>query len=202
MLCIRALSAAVLVAAAAGSASGVTVATFADPTSGATPSLFQYNATTQTLTGGYSGLGLTLETPGLVAPDFADVTFTMTPLAAVATLGPFVQFGPGSVQFFDSVASPIFRIDFTGALLAGSQSFGASDFSGFGVTFSGSILGSLQSISNEAFAFSFANPVATQTGFTVTSSFTSSADIIIPSPGAAALLGVGGLLMARRRRSA
>ena len=59
---------------------------------------------------------------------------------------------------------------------------------------------------NEAFAFSFANILNTHsdtgavTGYTVTSSFTSSADLQIPAPGAAALLGLGGLVAARRRR--
>lgn len=196
---IRLFTAAAVLAAAAGSASAVTVATFADPTSGPTPSLFQYDTTTQTLTGGYSGLGLTLETPGIGAPDFADATFTMTPLSAVLVVGPFVQFGPGTVQFFDSAANPIFRIDFDGGLMSASLSFGASDFSGFGVTFSGSMLGAIESITDEAFAFSFANPVSSQTGFTVTSSFTSSATIVIPTPASAALVAAGLLVMRRRR---
>lgn len=196
---IRAILPAAILAAAAGVSNAVTVATFADPTSGPTPSLFQYNATTQTLTGGYAGLGLDLETPGIAAADFADATFSMTPLVAIANLGPFVQFGAGSVQFFDSAANPILNISFTGGIMTGALSFGASDFTGFGVTFSGSALGAIQSITNESFAFSFANPVATQSGFTVTSSFTSSADIVVPGPGSLALAGAGLLLMRRRR---
>ncbi len=200
MLHTRAIVSAAVLAAAAGVSQGATVATFADPTSGPSPSLFQYNSTTQTLTGGYAGLGLNLLTPGIPAPDFADATFTVTPLVASLVIGPFVQFGAGSVQFFDSAASPILRIDFTGALMAASLSLGSSDFTGFGVTFSGSALGAIQSITNEAFAFSFANPTPTQTGFTTTSSFTSSADIVIPAPGSVVLAGAG-LLLLRRRRS-
>jgi MYXO-CTERM domain-containing protein len=55
--------------------------------------------------------------------------------------------------------------------------------------------------SSEAFSFSFANPIVTDpTHYSVTSAFTSSADVVIPAPGAVTLLGIGGLLAARRRR--
>ncbi|HNB59117.1 MAG TPA: hypothetical protein PK308_02310 [Phycisphaerales bacterium] len=183
----------------AADAHAITIATFADPTAGPTPSLFQWNATTQTLTGGYTNPGLTLRTPGLPVGDFADAKFLLP--ALVSTGGAFgaFTFGPGSIQFFDSAMSPIFLIEFDSAVLSGSLSFGASDFVGFNVRFSGSILPS--PVEGEAFAFSFANPVTTATGFEVTSSFTSSADRFIPAPGAMALVGVAGLVIARRRRA-
>ncbi|MBI5864061.1 MAG: PEP-CTERM sorting domain-containing protein, partial [Planctomycetes bacterium] len=51
-------------------------------------------------------------------------------------------------------------------------------------------------LSQEAFAFSFANPVGTPENYTATASFTSSA---IPEPASIALLAIGGLLALRRR---
>lgn len=188
------------VAGLAASANATTVATFADPTSGPTPSIFQWNGTTNTLTGGWSGLGLNLLTPGTLAPDYADATFSITPLVGVVA-GPVVAFGPGQVNFFDSLANPIFTINFTSATMLIPQGFGSSAFVGAGVTFSGPALGVVQSISNEAFSFSFANIVPqANNGFTSTAAFTSSADIIIPTPGAAAILAFAGLLTAGRRR--
>jgi len=194
------LAAAVMALTAGSAAQAVTIATFADPTLGPAPSLFQWDATTQTLTGGWSNPGLLLQTPGTSAIDFVDATFQLTPMVATSTLFGISFFGPGAIQFFDSAANPIFRIEFDSALLNSSLSFGASDFVGFNVRFSGSILDF--PTQNEAFAFSFANPVAAPAngGFTVTSSFTSSADRLIPAPGALALMGCGGLVLARRRR--
>lgn len=185
---------------AAGSAQAMTIATFADPTTGPVPSLFQWNATTNTLTGGWSGTGLTLQTPGSSFPDLTDATFTLTPMVAVFNMFGTVGFGAGAVQFFDSAANPVFRIEFDNAQMSSALSFGASDFVGFNVRFSGTLLDF--PTQNEAFAFSFANPTATGNGgFTVTSSFTSSADRVIPAPGSFALVGAGGLLLARRRRA-
>ncbi len=188
------------IALAAGSAQAVTIATFADPTSGAVPSLFQWNATTSTITGGWSGTGLTLQTPGSSQPDLIDATFSLTPLVATFNMFGTVGFGAGAVQFFDSLANPVFRIDFDNAVMSSAIAFGASDFIGFNVRFSGTLLDF--PTQNEAFAFSFANPTPTANGgFTVTSSFTSSADRVIPAPGSIALIGAGGLVLARRRRA-
>jgi MYXO-CTERM domain-containing protein len=193
------LSAVAAVTLAAGSAQAMTIATFADPTTGPVPSLFQWNATTNTLTGGWSGTGLTLQTPGSSFPDLTNATFTLTPMVAVFNMFGVVGFGAGAVQFFDSAANPVFRIEFDNAQMSSALSFGASDFVGFNVRFSGTLLDF--PTQNEAFAFSFANPTLMGNGgFTVTSSFTSSADRI-PAPGALALVGAGGLLLARRRRA-
>lgn len=193
------LIAAGLLGAAASASNAMTIATFADPSLGV-PSLFEWNATTSTLTGGYTGTGLTLETPGLPGGDHPQATFSMAPMVATMVVGQVALFGPGSVQFFDSAANPIFTISFDSAVLNSSLSFGASDFTGFNVSFSGSILEGLVP-SEEAFAFSFANPVSTQNGFTVTSSFTSSATLV-PTPGSVAMMALGGACLTRRRRSA
>lgn len=181
------------------SANAATIATFADPTSGATPSLFQWSSTTQTLSGGWSGLGLKLETPGTSAPDYLNATFVFAPLVATGSFFGITAFGAGSIEFYDASNVSIFKIDFDQALMNSSLSFGSSDFIAYNVRFSGSILD--YPTQNEAFAFSFANPLGSASNFTVTSSFTSSADRLIPTPGAAALMGLGGLLAARRRRA-
>lgn len=182
----------------AGSAQAATIATFADPTSGASPSLFQWSGVTSTLSGGWTGTGLSLLTPSTSAPDYSDVTFTFAPLVAVSSSGMIHTFGAGAIEFFSGVTS-IFKIEFDTAVLNGVSSFGASDFMGYNVRFSGSILD--VPVTNEAFAFSFANPTAApQTqGFTVTSSFTSSATI--PAPAGLSVLAAGALFAARRRRA-
>jgi MYXO-CTERM domain-containing protein len=189
------------VAIASAASATSTVATFSDPASGPGTPLFTFNAAAGTLTGGWGASGLLLETPGLpLVPNFADATFTMTPLSAMSS-GPIYLMGGGMINFFDSTNAPLMTITFTSAILTSSLGLGASDFSGFNVTFSGPILAGFGSVTNESFSFSFANPaqLATAPGFTVTSSFTSSAELV-PAPGAAALLGLGGLLAARRRR--
>lgn len=190
--------------AATTAAQADTVATFADPSPTGTTPLFTFtgNTTAGVLTGGYSGLGLNLLTPGLIGvPDFSDATFAMSPLNTTVGLGGGLFFlSGGSINFFDSAANPLLTITFDSAFLSGALGVGSSDFTGFNVTFSGPILGGYQSITNEAFSFSFANPANTLTGFTATSSFTSSADLVVPAPATAALLGMGGLLAARRRR--
>lgn len=193
--------AAVIAAAGiASSASATTVATFADPTMGPNPSVFQWDSTINTLTASWSGVDLNLLTPGTAAPDYMDATFTMTPLVGVVNAN-IVTFGQGAVQFFDNLSNPIFRIEFMSATMLIPQGFGASEFVGNGVTFSGDALGVVQSISNETFAFSFANIAAGQgQSFEATAAFTSSADIIVPGPASLALLGVAGLLRSRRRR--
>lgn len=181
-----------VLAAAASFAGADTIATFADPAmSGATP-LFELDG--NTLSGSWSGTGLTLMTPGLSAPDFTDVTFTMSAVNLTGTL-PFSATGPGSIDFFDSSNNPLFTISFDSASLASPFAFGASEFAAQNVVFSGPIIDI--PLAGEQFAFSFANPVTTQNGFTVTASFTSSA---VPAPASAALFGLAGLVAGRRRR--
>jgi MYXO-CTERM domain-containing protein len=192
---------AMLALAAAGltasAANADTIATFADPSpSGATP-MFAFNGSA--LTGSWMAMpNLNLLTPVLPTPDYMNAQFSMAPVPVLSPAGPTsFNMGPGSINFFDSFNVPILTIAFSGGLLNSAATFGSSDFIGQNVTFSGSLLGG-NTVSNEAFAFSFANPVGTLSNYTVTSSFTSSATI--PTPGAAALLGLGGLALGRRRR--
>lgn len=189
--------------AISAAASADTVATFADPAAGPGTPLFSFNAGTGTLTGGWGGAGLLLQTPGLPAvTDFNNATFTMSPLSTIGAFGNIYHLGGGQLNFFDSSNNPLLTISFGDAWLTGSLGLGASDFMSNSVVFTGPIMAGFGSISNEAFSFSFANPVSTapQGSFTTTSSFTSSANLVVPAPGAAALLGLGSLVAIRRRR--
>lgn len=191
----RLLATVAIAGIAASAATAQTVATFADPSpSGLTP-LFTFNGAF--LSGGWSLGGLTLQTPFLAAPDYANAQFSMAPVAATGLVAPGTySMGPGVVNFVDSLSNPLLTISFSGGLL-NSANFGSSDFIGQNVVFSGPILGGA-SVTNEAFAFSFANQVGDTSAFTATSSFTSSATI--PAPGAFALVGLGGFAAFRRRR--
>jgi MYXO-CTERM domain-containing protein len=195
------IAVALMLAAGATSAQAVsvTIATFQDPAPNAGTPLFERNGAI--FTGSWNGPGLLLATPGSPSPDFANATFQMSPLTVVNDFGSFQQMSGGSIQFFDQTNAPILTMSFTGASLSNILGLGASDFLAQNVTFSGPIVAGFASITSEQFSFSFANPVITdQQHYTVTSSFTSSADVVVPGPGAAALLGLGGLMAARRRR--
>lgn len=194
----RALCAGALVAlGAAGVSHAATIATFADPSpSGAQP---LFTLTGNTLTGGWGALGLTLETPGLPAPNYSNATFTMTPLTVVSSFSVVSIMSGGTIQFFDSSAALLMQIDFTSAILTMPLSLGSSDtLTATDVTFSGPIIPG--DLTLESFAFSFANPTMSQGSVSVTSAFTSSAERI-PGPATLAGLGMGLLLMGRRRRA-
>lgn len=184
-------------ALSAASAHAATIVTFADPAMGPDTPLFVVNTMTNQLTGGWTDIGLTLETPGLAAPNFANARFTMSAVTLTSPL-PFATLGPGQIDFWDSSNNPLMTITFSGGLLTSSFGFGASEFQGNSVTFSGPILGG-DVLTDESFAFSFANPVATATGYQATASFTSSATI--PAPAGLGAMAMGGLMIGRRRRS-
>lgn len=190
-------SAVAALVAGAGVANADTVATFADPSSG--PSTPVFSLTGNTLTGGWAGAGLNLLTPGTPAPDYTNITFVMTPLIVMPLVPGFALTSGGQIDFFDGLTN-IFTIQFDGGTLTSPSGLGGSDFVGQNVRFSGPVLGGLLS-ANEAFAFSFANPVAHQGGYTVTSAFTSSADLRIPGPASLAGLACGLLAVGRRRRA-
>lgn len=184
-------------------ASADTIATFSDPAASAATPLFSWNATTSILTGGWSGSNLLLQTPGVAAqPDYANATFTMSPLGTLpGGSGSTFHLGAGQINFFSSTSAPLLTISFADAWLTNPVGFGGSDFMSNTVTFSGPLMSSFLSVSNEAFAFSFANPSGQPNGsYSATSSFTSSANVVVPGPGAVALLGLGGLIATRRRR--
>lgn len=195
------LAVALMLSAAAGSASAVsvTIATFDDPALSAVTPVFTRNG--GVFSGGWSGPGLLLRTPGTASPDYPNATFLMSPLLVVNDFGSFQQMSGGSINFFDQFNAPILTMSFTGASLSNVLGLGASDFLAQNVVFSGPIVGGFASISAEQFSFSFANPIVTDLQhYTVTSSFTSSADAVVPAPAVGSMLGLGGLLMLRRRR--
>jgi hypothetical protein len=192
----------VLTALAAGAfaaaANAGTIATFADPAAdGGTP-LFQFTSGAPgvgVLSGGWSGNNLLLQTPGLAEPDFADARFNMAPVAAVG--GPVGwTLGAGQVDFFDSSNALLFSVVFQSGTLTSPAGSGASDFAGNGVTFAGPIIP--PDLTNEAFAFSFANPQGNLGSYTVTSAFTSSADRV-PEPASVVLIALGAIAGLRRR---
>jgi len=185
-----------LALAMVGSAHADTIVTFADPaTTGATP---VFALTGNQLTGGWSGTGLTLLTPGLAAPNYLNATFQMTPVTVTLIVPGLFSTSAGSLSFFDG-ANPLLTISFQAGFLNSPFSFGASDFIGQGVAFSGPVVTS--PFLDESFAFSFANYTPTAGGFTVTSAFTSSANPEIPAPAGFAGFAIGALVLARRRRS-
>ncbi len=168
-----------------------TIATFDDPALDATTPLITYDAGSNTLSGAWNSIGLTLET---VSGDYIDATFTLTALPG----GLPGEVGAGEVQFFDSLANPIFNIAFDSGQL-NAIGFGATEFLSLNdVTFTGSIL--IDPVQNESFAFSFANqtPVGNDGSFTATAAFTSSATVI-PEPATLGLLALGAVAFFRKR---
>ena len=195
-LCALAVAA---VATTVGSAHAATIITFADPALGPDTPLFELSG--NQLTGGWTGLGLTLETPGLAAPNYSNVQFTFQTVTVTPTgVPPFFQLGAGRIDFYEpgDLMNPLVTITFAGGLLTDALGFGASTFAGFNVEFTGSIIPP-GTPSNEAFSFSFANQVGSPDAYTATASFTSSADNI-PAPATIGLLGAGLLVAGRRRR--
>ena len=192
-----AIIAALAAAGFAACSQAATIVTFADPAMGPSTPLFEVNSNTGILTGSWTASGLTLQTPGLAAADLVDARFVMSAVALLSPL-PFATLGPGQIDFWDSANALQMTITFSGGLLSSSFGFGSSEFQGNNVTFSGPILGGTV-LNQEAFAFSFANPSATQFGYQATASFTSSATIV-PAPAGLAALGMGCMGIARRRR--
>lgn len=171
-------------------AASFTVATFADPAVDSTTPLFELDG--DQLSGSWTGLGLTLQTPGLPGIDYTDAMFVMN---AITVAGDDTTSG-GTVSFFASNQDPLFTITFDGGLVNGNSGFGATDFVGLNVVISGPAVPF--ALFDEAFAFSFANQETTANGFTATSDFTSSA---VPEPASMTLIAIGAAFALRRRRS-
>ena len=186
---------AVVASAVAGaSASTFTVATFADPAVDSNAPLFSLVG--NQFQGGWSGANLNLLTPGLPGPDVLNAKFTMPALTATLIGTGTWSLTGGVITFTDALNTPVFTIAFDAASLVSNIGFGASDLALQNVTFSdpnGTFL------TNERFAFSFANEATTANGTTWTASFTSSA---IPEPASIVLLMLTGLLCRRRGRAA
>jgi MYXO-CTERM domain-containing protein len=185
MLAVFALGVAVV------NAGTITVATFADPAVDSTTPLFSLSGTT--FSGGWTALGLTLETP-ISSQTWADAKFTMTPLTATSITSQLFTLTGGEVNFTDSANNPLLKITFDSAQLFRPFVFGASDALLHNVVFSGPII--TTPIHDEQFAFSLTNEVQTAEGYTWTASFTSSA---VPEPGALGALVLAGLALLRRR---
>lgn len=191
-----AITATILFGACAHFSGADTVATFADPAANGSTPLFSFVSGppgSASLSGGWANNGLTLLTPGLAAPDIANARFSMNPIIATGS-GNNWSLVAGTINFTDSGGSPLFTIQFSSGQLTTPNGFGASDFVGQGVTFSGPIIPG--GLTDETFAFSFANQIGTPENYTATASFTSSA---VPEPVSVLLLAVGGLLTLRRR---
>lgn len=179
-----------------GVSQAVTFATFSDPSTG-TPPLFTIDTIGDTFTGGWSGTGLTLQIPFL-ATSYSDAKFSVMAPINFTPVGPFATTGGGEIDFTDSSDALIFKINFDSGLLS-ALGFGASQFTGSNVTFSGPGIPATQ---NDQFSFSFSNVEVNDTGATATASFTSSANPV-PEPVSMATLGIGLVgVLARRRRKA
>jgi len=185
-----------------------TVATFADPSPNSNNRLFTVDFNNMKLNGGWSDSqnGLTLQIPynGHLFQnawfDMNDVTITSKTLTP---WGPFGQTGQGEIRFYADTnsISPLVVIDFNGALVS-PYGFGANEvlFTAANVAITGSEITGI--LSQEQFAFSFANLAHLQgstnwnDGFTATAAFTSSA---IPEPATIALLAIGSLLFRKKK---
>ena len=176
----------------------MTLASFADPTGAeGAPPLFTYSAVDNTLSGAWTGTGLTLQAS---AAEFADVTFEMDAVDVLSLTLP-AQLGAGEINFYyTNPVVPILTIAFvSGAADLTTIAFGASEvFVPDSVTITGDpeIVGS--GLFQESFAFSFANQTLTddEGSFTATAAFTSSA---LPEPGTLMLLLAGAVFVSRRR---
>lgn len=168
-----------------------TIATFADPAPDGSTPLFTLDGVL--FSGGWGSTGLTLETPGLPAPDYPDATFFTSVMTATPVIPGLWTLTGGEIVFSDAAATPVFRITFDAATLNADVGFGASDLALQGVTFYDLVDG--LTFDRERFAFSFANDTETETGWTWTAAFTSSA---IPEPASFLLLALP--LVWRRRR--
>lgn len=188
---IRLTLALALGAAVAGS-QAFTMATFADPALDETTPLFTITATD--ISGGWSGTGLLLQTPGWAAPDYADAKFTMAPVSITPIVAGFWSTGPGQIDFTDSSNNLVFQITFQSGTLS-LNGVGGSDLFGNNVAFSGP--GVPVGLTQETFNFSFANFASNPNGATATASFTSSA---VPEPATLGAIGIGIAALLRRRR--
>ncbi len=189
-------------------ATTITIADFGDPAENSSLPLFMVDLTAGDngyISGGWIGLHLDLEV--LSSTTYENAIVTMTDVEMTAVTDPFrgIKTKAGTIEFFEfDHVTKLFQIEFDSAWVSlfgvgatGQDIILVSD----NVTISGPALGNYI-LSDESFAFSFANHQPIQgdwtNGFSATASFTSSA-IVIPEPITVLLLGLGSLMLRKRR---
>lgn len=193
----------IIVSTAPAADSSITIATFDDPAADSTTPLFTIDFTAGTngvINGGWMSTNLDLDV--LSSTVYYDAKFRMTSLNLTTETDPFrgTRTERGAIYFLSSTDDHLLQIEFDSAWFTiwGIGS-GETVLLGNDVTITGEALGGLV-LSEESFAFSFTNHMplegSFQNGFTATASFTSSA---VPDPGTVVLLGVGSLVMIRRK---
>lgn len=170
----------------------VTIATFDDPSTGASQPLFTVDYAAGTLTGGWAATGLTLEIP-VTGGIYENATFTMTDLTFASADG--YTDGGGSITFFSSANEEVLKIAFNRLWVRNRESgLDAADHRyNDGVTITGP---GLPELSEEQFGFTFVNIVNGGDQFSATATFTSSA---IPEPATMAILALGAMMVRKRR---
>ncbi|MFA6175636.1 MAG: PEP-CTERM sorting domain-containing protein [Phycisphaerae bacterium] len=195
----------------------VTLATFADPSPSSSNYLFKVDFTQMEITGGWSDAqtGLTLEIPvtGYTVENsnaFQDAWFEMSTVQITSAYSLYGETGAGVINFYENgtAINPLVTINFESGLVS-RFGLGAEEvFVADNVTITGSKIP--DEISEERFAFSFANLAKLSghtlwtDGFTSTAAFTSSAIVepIVPEPATIALLSIGALSLIRRKKTA
>ena len=194
----RTILLAAFMAATVASHASFTLATFSDPSNGS-PFLFDWDTTNNTLTGSWSGTGLNLLTPGFNGGGSVnDAKFQTSTISLTTVIGGVLyNMGSGSVNFTDSSNNTVLTITFAGGTFLNPLNAGASSAQGNAVSFSGPNVPA--NLTNEAFAFSLANPNVVGDHVFYTASFTSSADVV-PEPASILALTAGIAALARRRK--